>query len=135
MKPSFLPSLSIVLIIVLTSSFTIEPTNGLTFNIKIQGLENRNVSKDGVIPSELAQMIIEANDENIKIEEFEIVLARGNRPVSIPNKIVQGNNYDLTKFSELARSGDRIVIKVNEVTGSKDSELSDKNELLIIPIK
>ncbi|MEX2234470.1 MAG: hypothetical protein WD824_20050 [Cyclobacteriaceae bacterium] len=43
MKPSALPAMSIVFVLVLTTGFT---TEDLSFTVKIQGIENRDVLKE-----------------------------------------------------------------------------------------
>jgi len=129
MKISTLSVLPMVLIMFVTSSFVLL---GFQFRIQIQGSETRDVLKTGVTPAEFSLLTIEASGENIKITSFQIILARGKSPVLVES--VPGNSFDLTKFGEVAKAGDRIVIEVKTV-GGQGKELTGNDRILTIPVK
>lgn len=124
MKTSFL-LLSVMVLLASSSE--------LTFSVKVDGVEQRDVLAEGLKPSELAQLTINSNDEDVKVLEFEIIHARGESPVNRAN-VMQGNTFDLRAFRDEAKAGDRIVISVTKVTGDSD-KLSKKNSILQIPIR
>lgn len=124
MKTSFL-MLSVMVLLAASSE--------LTFSVKVDGVEQRDVLAEGLKPSELAQLTIDSNDEDVKVLEFEIIHARGESPVNRGN-VMQGNTFDLGAFRDQARAGDRIVISVTKITGDSD-KLSKQNSILQIPIR
>lgn len=123
-----------VLSILLTSAILISPANDLAFTIKVDGIDQLSL-REGLSPSELAPMTIETSKSEVEVSEFEIVLARGSRPVENSVQVIQGNSFDLAAFTHYAKSGDRIVIQLNELDGSEDEELTDQNRAIVIPIK
>lgn len=123
-----------MLSLLLTSVTLVSATSDLAFTIKVDGIEQLSL-REGLSPSELALMTIETSKSEVAVSEFEIVLARGNRPVGTSNKTIRGNSYDLTKFAQFAKPGDRIVIQLNELSGSENNGLTDQNRAIIIPIK
>jgi hypothetical protein len=92
------------------------------------------VLTDGLKPSELTQLTIDANDENVKILEFHIIHARGKSPVNV-GVVTEGNTFDLNKFRDEAKAGDRIVVEVRKISGVDDNRLTEKNRILQIPIR
>lgn len=112
-KLTFIFSFFIVLFV---SSFTLFPTESPNFKILIKGVGHD--LKEGLKTSEFAKMTIESNDENVKVETFEITLARGNRAISI--QTIDGNSFDLGKYKGQARSGDRIVIDIKKLKFKND---------------
>ncbi|WPP50824.1 GldM family protein [Catalinimonas niigatensis] len=130
MKTSLFQIIGTACIVLLISAFTLFPYNDFALNVKVQGMENKDLLKEGLTPAELAIMTIESNDEKVSIEKFEVVLARGTRPISVES--VNGNQYDLINFSEQAKAGDRIVIEVMET--SSTMPLDEKALFASIPI-
>lgn len=124
MKTSFL----ILSVMVLLASIA-----ELTFTVKVDGAEQKDVLTNGLKPSELAPLTIHSNNENLKVLEFEIIHARGESPLS-RGSVTQGNTFDLSKFRDKAKTGDRIVISVTKITGDSD-KLTKKNSVLQIPIR
>ena len=118
-----------VLLSVLVSSFTPLPTEEPNFKISIKGV-NHDLH-DGLKPSEFAEMTIESKDETIKIEAFEITLARGNRAISIST--IESNTFNLRQFMSQARSGDRIVIEIKKLKSKKES-LATANSVITIRV-
>lgn len=118
-----------VLLSVLVSSFTPLPTEEPNFKISIKGV-NHDLH-DGLKPSEFAEMTIESKDETIKIEAFEITLARGNRAISIST--IESNTFNLRQFMSQARSGDRIVIEIKKLK-SKTESLATANSVITIRV-
>jgi len=104
----------------------------LRYNVKVQGVEDRDVLKEGLKPSELGHLTIDAADGNVQISEFEIVHARGKS--ALMGTVVTGNTFDLHKYQGKAKAGDRIVIKVNKISG-ENRNLSGGNDILQILIK
>ena len=86
------------------------------FTISIKGLDHN--LNEGLKNNEFAKMTIESNDENVKVESFEITLARGSRAISI--QTIDGNSFDLGKYRGQARSGDRIVIDIKKFKFKND---------------
>jgi hypothetical protein len=115
-----------VLLSVLISSFTLLTSEEPNFKISIKGVDHD--LHDGLKPSEFAEMTIESKDENIKIEAFEITLARGNRAIEISQ--VKSNSFNLHKYTGIARSGDRIVVEVKKIS-NKNESLSPNNYTVI----
>jgi len=108
--------------------------NDLAFTIKVDGVDQLSL-REGLSPSELAPMTIETSNKEVNVSEFEVVLARGSRPVENSVQVVQGNSYDLANFSQFAKPGDRIVIQLNKLGGSEEEVLTDQNRAIVIPIK
>ncbi|MCK5101485.1 MAG: hypothetical protein KAR17_01680 [Cyclobacteriaceae bacterium] len=119
---------SLVIFLLLSSFVTSEEFN---FTVKINKLENRNILLDGLKPSEFAELIIESKNKNIKIESFEITLARGNRAISIST--IESNRYDLRQHRDHARSGDRIVIEIKKLR-NKNGSLAPSNTVMVIKV-
>ena len=107
-KSSFIFALFIALFV---SSFTLFPTENPNFKILVKGVDHD--LKEGLKTSEFAKMTIESNDENVKVESFDITLARGNRAISIST--IESNTFDLGQYRGQARSGDRIVIEIKKL--------------------
>ncbi|MEX2234469.1 MAG: hypothetical protein WD824_20045 [Cyclobacteriaceae bacterium] len=78
-------------------------------------------------------MNVNAGNDNVEIEEFDIILAR--EKSAILAEKVKGNSYDLKNFQKTAKARDRIVIKVNKVKPASATELTDKNSVIRIQIK
>jgi hypothetical protein len=127
MKTSFL----ILSVMVLLASISVAD---LSFTVQVQGAEERNVLTDGLKPSELTQLTIDANDESVKILEFHIIHARGKSPVNV-GVVTEGNTFDLNKFRHEAKAGDRIVVEVKKISGVDNNKLTEKNRILQIPIR
>jgi len=104
--------------------------DGQNFKISIAGVEHEIIG--GLKPSEFSKLTIESKDESIKIESFEITLARGNRSVSVSN--IQSNNFDLRDFIGKARSGDVIVIQINTLVDKEGKQFPD-NSVISIEVK
>ena len=120
---------SLVLFLLLSSFVTSEELN---FTVKINKLENRNILKDGLKPSEFAEMTVEPTSKNIEIEAFEITLARGNRAISIST--IEKNRFDLRQYRDQARSGDRIVIEITKLSNKNGSPTPSK-AVIVIKVK
>ena len=133
MKSLFQSLLLLVLVSFFISSFTVKSLNDFTITVK--GLENKNLLIEGIKPYEFAEMIVEASDKNMQIRDMEISLARGNRLVSKPSRSVKGNSFDLTEYSSLAKSGDRIAIKLSITIDKENKSPDNKNFYITIPIK
>ena len=101
------------------------------FAIKIKNIENKEIRKAGILPTELNEMTVTSNDISIKIEQLEITLARGNRAVKITE--TKGNTFNLRKFSEVIRSGDRFVIEVKTLKSQSENE-NPQNAIITIPV-
>ena len=121
-------SLLILSVMVLLASMS-----ELTFSVKVAGAEQRDVLADGLKPSELTQLTIDSNDDDVKVLQFEIIHARGLSPLKRGN-VKEGNTFDLSKFRDQAKAGDRIVINVTKITADS-GKLSEKNSILQIPIR
>lgn len=94
-----------------TSSFTILPNEDFEIQFLIKGVDHE--LKEGLKPSELSELTIVYSNQEIKVEAFQVTLARGNRAIEISD--VMGNKFNLRKFSDSARSGDRIVVEVKKL--------------------
>jgi hypothetical protein len=134
MKSFFFAPLLAIIVIFSASSFVANFEDETKFSISIEGIENFN-SKEGISVSEFAKMVIETNSKEISVEEFEIILARGSKPISHPTQVVPGNEFDLAEYAELAKTGDRFVIELRKVNGIEINKLSDEEILFTIPIK
>jgi len=126
MKTSFL-------LLMLAVSMVCSVTEDLAFFVTIQGTGSRDLLKDGVKPSELTFLEISTTKGDAEVQAFEIFLARGKSPVL--RDAVEGNQFDLKRFRGPAKPGDRIVIKVNHVSGPGDNTLTEENSVIQIPIR
>ncbi len=137
MKRSLLSSLLLLFILIPLSSHTPETFTHKKYKVTIKGIENVDVLrlKEGIAPNSLDEMVIETKKSKTEVESFEVVLARGPRPVAIPVIKVDGDKFDLSKYSEFARTGDRISIQVTEIRKIKQKDIINVNDVLIIPIK
>ncbi|MDN5211896.1 hypothetical protein QQ020_07530 [Fulvivirgaceae bacterium BMA12] len=125
-------TLLIVLISFFASAFTVETFSD--FTIKVEGIEDRDLMREGLALSELALMTIGTNVENMRVDAFEISLARGSRLVS-PTKPVQGNSFDLTTYAELARPGDRFALKLKVIKAEEGKSPVNKQFYVTFPVK
>jgi hypothetical protein len=123
-----------VLPLCLSGFIALTLANDLAFTVKVDGIGQLDL-QEGLSASELAIMTIETSNQNVSVSEFEVILARGSRPVENSVQVIQGNSYDLTNFSRFAKSGDRIVIQLNKLSGSEDEALTDQNRAIVIPVK
>lgn len=105
-------SLLFSFLLFLTTSFTISTNVNADIKLSIKGIGHD--LKEGLKPAEFGELTIESSNKNIKIEAFQITLARGNRAIEISD--VKGNKFDLRKYDGYARSGDRIVIEIKKVS-------------------
>jgi len=121
-------ALLIALVAVSATSFSPQE---LTFSVSCEGLENRNVLKDGLKPSELSTFTVSANQKAVAVERLNVILARGEQPVL--RETVTGNNFNIPAFHSSAKPGDRIVIEVVKISGSTEA-LNDQNKILQIPL-
>lgn len=112
MKASGLLFSFVFIFILFTSSFTILPIVDFEIKFLIKGVDYE--LKEGLKPSELNELTIESSNQEIKVEAFQVTLARGNRAVEISD--VVGNKFNLRKFSSDARSGDRIVVEIKKLS-------------------
>lgn len=111
----------------------------INFKVSVQGT-NGDFTKKELKFSEFAEMEITTNFKNIEVGQFVIFLARGNRPI-FKDK-VNGNNFDLERYSKNVRDGDRILIHNIELTPSLNEsvefsegrgiEMSDQNIELVL---
>ena len=131
-KLSHLQLLLILFVIVLTSAFTSQEA---TYTVTIQGVENRDILKDGVTGPELTEVTVGGWRKDLKVREFEIILARGQSPVGFPSVTVKGNKYDLEKYRKIAKPGDRILITLKKLADSTGLVVDVRNSTLAIPIK
>ena len=133
MKPSHVQVLAVASVFVLASAFTLQEA---TYSVTIQGVESRDILKDGVKATELTEVTVGVSREDLKVREFEIILARGQSPVGFPTVTVKGNKYDLEKYRKIAKPGDRIVITLKKLANSTgDMVVEVRNSTLTIPIK
>lgn len=130
---SYLFSVCSLMIIGLLSSFTFSSNSDYALNIKVKGVETKNIIQEGITPSEFAMMTIESNNPSIKIQQFEIVLARGTRAIFPGSHTVSGNQFDLENISDAAKAGDRIVIEIKKVSGEEN--IDSKSSFVVIPVK
>lgn len=135
MKPSSFFSVLFVLTLLLTS-FTWETNHRRKYEIKIKGVESNSllILKEGISAAELNEMTIETKKSRTHVASFNVVLARGPRPVDTPEK-VDGNKFDLSGYSRVARKGDRISIEILELIRIKDNDVLKVKDYLTIPIK
>ena len=131
MKTFLQTTLLIVLISFFTTAFTVATFSN--FTIKVEGLEDRDVMREGLMISEFAPITVEAKIENMRVEAIEISLGRGGKLVSIPAKTVKGNRLDLTEYAELARPGDRILFKLHTITEEKGKTPVNKHFYVTLP--
>jgi|GEM_PF-4223757 hypothetical protein len=102
--------------------------------ITIAGVEGKNVIEEGVKPEELGPLTITANDGSWNVESFEIVHARGQSPVSYASPI-KGNTFDASAMKSSAKSGDRLVIVLKQVTNARRQPVTLQNKTVVVPIK
>lgn len=131
MKPSLQNSLVALLIFGLASAFL--TAKKPTFEVAVQGIEDRNILKEGVARTEFALMTIETKEEGTAVEKFEIVLARGSNPIEVV-VVEEGNSMNLLEFADSAQSGDRLVIDIQAMSGT-GTDLSGANAVVVIPVK
>lgn len=122
-------SVLILCVMVVLVSFS---NAGLTFTVKVEGVHDRNLLKEGLKPSEFRHLSIHSNEQKVKISLFEILHVRGRSTVNRA-VVTNANGYDLNNFRSQAKPGDRIVIKISKLNGD-DNQLSDKNSLIQIPV-
>jgi hypothetical protein len=130
MKNKALPFLLILLVTALSGAISIAD---VAFSVEVGGSENKDVLKDGLKPSELTQLTVNANEEGVNIEEFQIILARDKSPILAEK--VMSNTFDLTRFKPKAKPGDRIAIEVTKISSGSESDLAQNNRVLFIPIR
>ncbi|MEM9830551.1 MAG: hypothetical protein AAF944_07920 [Bacteroidota bacterium] len=132
---TFAANCLLLLSVLLVSSFVYVIKDEISFSVKIDGKEEVDLEK-GILSSNLPTITIEADDKRISVKKFDIILARGSRPVKNSVKTISGNEFDLSAYSVTAKSGDRIVIELREVNGIEiEEELPDEKKLLTIPIR
>lgn len=122
---------SILILVVLalsTLSFVNAPKDQSKYKITIKGV-HRDFLSTGLKSSEFGNLKIESNDTNVKIESFQVTLARGNRAVDVTE--VEGSSCDLKKFVNLARPGDRMVL---EVISLKGADASPESSILVFTV-
>lgn len=129
MKRNNIPGLVALLIMGLTA-FRVTSDNGFLF--VIQGLEGRDVLKEGLSPTDFTLLTIKNDNKSLQVNEFEIVLARGQSPVGLPVTVVHGNSISLDKFRPFAKTGDRLVVKVRTVNGE---QVQSEDAIFVIPIR
>ncbi|MEK6477956.1 GldM family protein [Catalinimonas sp. 4WD22] len=130
---SYLFSVSSLLIIGLFCSFIFSINSDDALNIKVKGIETKNILKEGISPSEFALMTIERNNSPVKVQQFEIVLARGTRAIFPGSQTVSGNQFDLEDLSDVAKAGDRIVIEILKFSGEEN--MDNKSSFVVIQVK
>ena len=132
MKPSFFHLPAILLLLVIASAFTATPVARPSLHITIQGVEGRDLLKDGIARTEFAPLTIDTDQEGAVVKKFDIVLARGSKPIETV-EVATGNRVDLREFADSARPGARLVVDVKEITGI---ELTDvEHSVVVIPVK
>ena len=112
MKASGLLFSFLFILVLFCSSFAILPGEDFEIKYLIKGVSHELT--DGIKPSEFGELTISSSNKEIKVEAFQITLARGNRAVEITD--VNGDKFNLRKYYGTARSGDRIVIEVKELS-------------------
>jgi hypothetical protein len=123
-----LPFIFAFFIFLSVSSFSFRAEEKPEFTISIKGL-NHDL-QEGLKTNEFAKMRIESNDENVKVESFEITLARGNRAIS--NLTIDSNTFDLGKYKGQARSGDSIVIEIKKLKFASEPQDRTKAVFVIV---
>ena len=134
MKPSFYCSLVILLISIAISSYTAGTAEKPTLQVAIQGMEGQDILKEGVARTEFALMTIETDQEGTAVKKFEVILARGSSPIE-RFEVNAGNSMDLREFADSARSGDRLVIDIKEVSGIEQADIFGAAYVISIPVK
>lgn len=105
----------------------------LRFTVSMQGLEGKDILKEGVNAAQLTRLIVRAMDEKIIVEELDITHARGKSAVNKAS--VRGDNtFDLKDFRSQAKRGDRIIVEIRKVRGANAAVLDKENSILQIPI-
>jgi hypothetical protein len=129
MKASIVVPLLVVSSILLAGFLSPE----LSFVVTVQGVEDRDVLKDGLRQSEMTLLTINTNMEGVVVEKFGIMHARGTSPVT--RATVRGNTFDLGDFRSLAKPGDRILITITSVVGPDKVSIIVRDVKFVIPIK
>ena len=112
MKASGLLFSFLFILVLFCSSFAILPGEDFEIKYLIKGVNHELTY--GLKPSELGELTISSSNKEIKVEVFQITLARGNRAVKITD--VNGDKFNLREYYGTARSGDRIVIEVKKLS-------------------
>lgn len=128
MKGSGLLFSFIFILVLFCSSFINLLDEDFEIKYVIKGISHELT--DGLKPSEFGELTISSSNKEIKVEAFQITLARGNRAVKITD--VNGDKFNLRKFSGTARSGDRFVIEVKKL--SDQTFLQNAVSVIAIPI-
>ena len=131
MKTNYFICSAALLLLLTMSSFLRTPEES-DITIIVQGAEDKDVIRDGLLPSELTYMTLESSDKTTEVAEFQIFLARGQSPVGFPATLVTGNQVALEKYRPLAKSGDRLVINLRKLKG--DQKLPER-KVILIPIR
>ena len=114
------------LLVVIICSFTNSSIHDLEIKYAIKGVYHN--LKEGLTKSEFNELTLTTN-QDLKVETFQITLARGNRPVKVFD--VSGSVFNLRKLVGNARKGDYIVIIIKKLSGPKHSE---RELFLAIPV-
>ena len=129
MTKSLFFHLNILLVALVSSAFVQFSLDGLQFKYSIKGVSHDLT--DGLEPSEFAELSIKTEDKKLKVESFQITLARGNR--AIETTYVKGNTINLSKYVRKVRSGDRLVIEVKVLKNDSES-MKPPSSIVTIPI-
>lgn len=121
--------LNILLVALLASAFVQTSSGGPQIKYLIKGVSHD--LKKGLEPSEFAELRIETEDKDLKVESFQITFARGNRAIEVT--YVNGNTFDLRKYNHKVRSGDRLVIEVKVLKNHSES-MKPQSSIITIPI-
>lgn len=111
--------------------FSFTPASDETSDVKISIKGLNHDWRDGLKPSEFAEMTIESIDVSIAIDELQITLARGNRAVDFSS--VKSGSFNLRNYTGNARAGDRIVVEIKKSTDKIDSS-SLYNSVIVIKV-
>jgi len=122
-----------VILCLLAPLLTAVPQYPLVFSVNVQGVDNRNVLKDGVEPDELANLTINVDGKSLYVDEFDVIHARGKSPVG--SMAVKGNSCNLSSFRKKAKSGDRLVIDIKRVVDHQQHPIESGQLVVQIPIK
>lgn len=129
MKNSILFRLTILLVALLASAFVQSSFDGPQIKYLIKGVSHD--LKKGLEPSEFEELRIETEDKDLKVESFQITHARGNRAIEVT--YVNGNTFDLRKYTRKVRNGDRLVIEVKVLKNHSES-IKPQSSIITIPI-
>ena len=121
--------LNIFFVALLASAFVLTSFDGPEIKYLIKGVSHD--LRKGLEHSEFAELRIETEDKDLKVESFQITLARGNRVKE--TTYVQGNTFDLRKYNHKVRSGDRLVIEVKVLKNHSES-MKPQSSIVTIPI-